>query len=452
MKRAAGKWLRAVSGVASVAIVVCGWVSVTASAATGRYVPVATLRESDGHAGSGLSIGPQAVSADGSILAACGSGRASPHGGVYVFVRRNGHWSSRSQTAELTPSRSWADAFCGAIALSADGSTIAVGDVSTNSTRGAVFVFTRRGKRWSSETQAAILKASDGRPGTPGDGLGGSVAVSANGSIIASGAQDARVGGNVAQGAVYVFVRHGRRWSNRTQTAKLTTPQEVSSYNQTGSFLGHSVAMSADGSTIVAGADEANLPRGCCASQTGAVYVFSRPGRGWSNTSAPVAQLSASDGRLTSDLGYSLSASADASTIVAGDDAARAAYVFTRPGAAWSSETEQAKLTTSAAARCGALCFGIGIALSPDGSTVAGGVPATNHASFGIGGSVYLFVRPASGWSSATQTARLMETHAHGGDLCCSVALSTKATTIFGAVGQNSAAQGRVLVWSAKAP
>ena len=119
--------------------------------------------------------------------------------------------------------------------------------------------------------QQAKLTASDGALGVL---VGWTVAVSADGSTIAVGApltQD-----SVGSGAVYVFTRPPAGWASEHEVAKLTPSDD-------GLGVGFSVAISADGSTIVAGAPTtsgANL-------EQGAAYVFTRPPGGWTSEHPP---------------------------------------------------------------------------------------------------------------------------------------------------------------------
>jgi hypothetical protein len=110
------------------------------------------------------------------------------------------------------------------------------------------------------------LIASDG---ATYDYLGNSVAVSPNGSLVAAGAEGATMGGHTTQGAVYLFRKRQGGWANTTEVAKLTA-----SNGAQGDGLGCSVAISADGSAVAAGAQTA-------AAYGGAVFVFSRPQGGW---------------------------------------------------------------------------------------------------------------------------------------------------------------------------
>jgi hypothetical protein len=144
--------------------------------------------------------------------------------------------SSLSQQAYVKASNTGeGDSFGSRVALSGDGSTLAVGapseasaaiDIGDNQAdnsaldAGAVYVFTRSGTTWN---QQAYIKASNTGQG---DGFGSSVALSADGSTLAVGAalEDSAatgIGGTQADdsavnaGAVYVFARSGAWWSQQ---------------------------------------------------------------------------------------------------------------------------------------------------------------------------------------------------------------------------------------------
>jgi hypothetical protein len=95
------------------------------------------------------------------------------------------------------------------VALSADGSTMAVGtpdDSIGAQQQGSIAVFTRTGITW---TQQATLVDTDADPGATFDALGYSVAISANGSTIIAGTPSDQVGANASQGSAAVFIRSG---------------------------------------------------------------------------------------------------------------------------------------------------------------------------------------------------------------------------------------------------
>ena len=107
--------------------------------------------------------------------------------------------------------------FGDAVALSGDGTTLAVGASPEDAGEGAVYVFARRGDRW---VQEARLKASNAGPN---DRFGHSVALSADGRTLAVAAyfESSRATGvngdekddSVPQaGAVYMFTRTATGW------------------------------------------------------------------------------------------------------------------------------------------------------------------------------------------------------------------------------------------------
>ncbi|MCA2979628.1 MAG: cadherin-like beta sandwich domain-containing protein [Myxococcaceae bacterium] len=188
------------------------------------------------------------------------------------------------------------DEFSSSVALSADGSTLAVGAPGEDSSAtgvngnqagssagesGAVYVFTRTGSTWA---QQAYVKASNTGAG---DEFGSSVALSVDGSTLAVGAsrEDSSatgVNGNQAgsiaafAGAVYVFTRTGSTWAQQAYVKASNTGAD--------DRFGSSVALSVDGSTLAVGArSEASNATGVNGTQTdnsafpaGAVYVFTR--------------------------------------------------------------------------------------------------------------------------------------------------------------------------------
>ena len=134
----------------------------------------------------------------------------------------------------------------------------------------------------------------------------------------------------------------------------------------------------------------------------GAAYVFVKPSGGWSGPIIETAKLTASDGEAYGFFGYSVSVSGD--TVVVGADSNDmgwgAAYVFVKPEAGWSgSLTETAKLTASD--RTAGDRFGTCVSIS--GDTVVGGAKLHDDGH----GSVYVFVKPEAGWSNTTETAKL---------------------------------------------
>ena len=303
-------------------------------------------------------------------------------GAAYVFVKPGGSWTNGTQTARLTASDgAGSDQFGQSVAISGD--TILVGSVFAGSgDQGAAYVFVKPGGGWASGTQTAKLTASDG---AVSDNLGYSVAV--DGDTVVAGAFLSGAGN---QGAAYVFVKPGGGWVTATQTAKLTASDAA-----VDDHLGQAVAVSAD--TVVGGAPGANPGAN---NDRGAAYVFVKPVVGWSN-GTQTAKLTASDGLVFDNLGSSVAVSSD--TVVAGAPFATvgrgAVYVFVKPGVAWLSGTQTAKLTASD----GAADDQLGTSVAVSGDTVAAGARGTT----GAQGAAYVFVRPGGSWVNGTQTAKL---------------------------------------------
>ncbi len=381
------------------------------------------------------------------------------------------------------------DAFGYSVALSSDGSTLAVGahledsaatgiggDQASNAAHngGAVYVFRRAGSMWSQE---AYIKASNtgggsGEPGT-GDAFGLSVALSSDGSTLAVGAfQEGSaatgIGGDQASnaaensGAVYVFRRAGSMWSQEAYIKASNTGADDN--------FGYSVALSSDGSTLAVGARaEDSAATGIGGDQTsdaafdsGAVYMFRRTGSMWSQE----AYIKASNTGDGDRFGRSVALSSDASTLavgafledsaatgIGGDQASNAAddsgavYVFRRAGSMWSQEAYLKASNTGAGDE-----FGARVALSSDGSTLAVGARAESSEATGIGGdqtsdalggsgAVYVFRRAGLMWS---QEAYIKASNTDSGDgFAYSVALSSDGSTLtVGTIDEESTATG----------
>jgi hypothetical protein len=413
-------------------------------------VDVAKLTASGGGLGDQLGYSV-AVSGDGSTAvagapAATVDGNAN-RGLVYVFTKPGGNWADIAQTATL-------DAFGGAVgdglgssvAITADGSKVVAGAPHSLSGSGAAYVFARPAGGWSGATeQSATLTASDA---AANDLLGSSIAVSGDGSTVAAGAPEAKIGANEGQGAAYVFAQPGGGWGSgaqpQHQAAKLTASDGAANDDLGGDNGGNAIAVSNDGSTVAAGAATATTTIECfppdpCTNVfgPGAVYVFVRPGAGWSSATQ-TAKLTASDGHGNDRFGDAVAMSGDGSTIVAGAQLAvgstgnsqqGAVYVFVRPGGSWSTGTQTAKLTAHDGH--GTDKLGRSVAVSSDASTVVAGAYFATVGSNGSQGKVYLFARPAGGWATGTDQGELTAADgAPSDELGFSVATAGDGSTI----------------------
>ncbi len=232
-------------------------------------------------------------------------------GAVYVYVRSGDDWTQQAYIKASNAGQS--DMFGLSLSLSGDGNTLAVaapweasgatgvnGDQNDNSIpqAGAVYVFARL----------------------------------ADGSTLAAGAvsEDSKTAGvNGAQaddsafssGAVYVFTKTDNAWAQQAY---------IKSGNSGGGDLfGYGVGLSADGSTIAAGAgDEACLngginPSGCdvetfpehlAAGSAGAAYIWVRSGGTWTEQ----AFIKASNPNLEDWFAARLALSSDGRTVAVG--------------------------------------------------------------------------------------------------------------------------------------
>jgi hypothetical protein len=389
------------------------------------------------NAGDGDQLGfAIALSGDGNTLAAGAPMEASgatgingnedddaaySSGAVYVYTRSGDGWA---QQAYLKASNTGAnDQFGNAVALSADGSTLAVsavfedsgatginGNQADNSVgeSGAVYVFTRTGTAW---TQQAYIKASNTGGRDDGDTFGYTIALSDDGATLAVGApseDSSSVSNNVNQGddsavgagAVYIFTRAAATWS---QQAYVKSPN-----TRANALFGYSVALNSNGDTLAAGAFDEDGGKG-------AVHVFMRTGSSWSEQ----ARLQSSNAERADSFGAWLTISDDGNTLAAGaldedsfltnvnradqgaddqatDTSAGAAYVFARTGSTWS---QQAFIKASNTGKED--WFGVRLALSGDGNTVAISAPNEDGANDAASeaGAVYVYARSAGAWS-----------------------------------------------------
>jgi FG-GAP repeat len=78
-------------------------------------------------------------------------------------------------------------------------------------------------------------------------------------------------------------------------------------------------------------------------------------------------------------------------------------YVYVKPAAGWTSATQTAILSPSDPSS--AICFGCSVAI--DGNTIVIGAYEANVGSNVGQGAVYVFVEPAGGWTNMTETAKL---------------------------------------------
>ena len=324
------------------------------------------------------------ISGDTALIGSHGNHQVSGTnpGAAYVFVRSGPPdqevWQ---QQAKLTPSDGFlTDLFGWSVSISGD--TAIVGAyLSFNGaaiSTGAAYVFVRSGAPGSEVwTQQQKLLASDG---AVVDNFGAAVSISGETAVIGAWGDNNKNGNNA--GAAYVFVRSGPPGSQVwTQQAKLTA-----SDGSPNKLLGHSVCISGD--TAVVGENPGN-------NSSGAAYVFIRSGSPGSEVWTQQQKLTASDGEINDNFGWSVSISGDTALIGArfdnndGGFAAGSTYVFARSGPPGSEVwTEQAKLTASDGIATDN--FGTSVSISGDAAVIG---TQSVYTPRGIAGSAYVFER-----------------------------------------------------------
>ncbi|HEY1811441.1 MAG TPA: hypothetical protein VGG74_03740 [Kofleriaceae bacterium] len=368
-----------------------------------------------------------AISADGTTIAIGAIGEASDAtgiagdqtdnsvpgaGAVYVFTRDGSSWT---QSAYLKPAVDVANGLFGiAVALSSDGTTLAVGEKSDNSEgtgidsgpnsagagNGSVYVFESTTGMWSQQAYIKPTVTHDD------DDFGASVALSSDGNTLAIGAiyesstatgvnGDPSATGAQNSGAAYIFTRSGTTWMQNTYIKASNTEAQA--------LFGGAVALSAAGDELAVGAPrETSSATGIDGNQNdmsetraGAAYIFKLSGT-WSQQ----AYVKASNTAAMAGFGIALAFSGDGNTLIVGaysEDsdatgldgdqtdtsatASGAAYMFTQSAGTWSQSHYIKSSNTSTEAY-----FGYSIAIGSDGSTYAIGAPGDSSDATGVDG------------------------------------------------------------------
>ena len=193
----------------------------------------------DGEATGDVSGSYVAISADASIVAVgahANDSNGQNSGHVRIYQDNGGTWTSIGEITGVA-----AADLAGAVSLSSDGRTIAVGarenDDGPGNNSGHVRIFNYDGSSWN-QVGDAILGSADS------DHSGYSVALSGDGKTVAIGAKDYDDGANDNAGEVRVYHNENGIWTLVTTHTGSAGSDE----------FGVSVALSDDGRTLAAGA------------------------------------------------------------------------------------------------------------------------------------------------------------------------------------------------------
>ena len=297
--------------------------------------------------------------------------------------------------------------------------------IGTVSDAGRVYVFEKPAGGWAdtSTVAATLTPSATSVPNDANNGLGGArfgygLAVSDDGSTLAAGApywqrlgdtgQEVDVTGMDRDGAVFVFAKPATGWADAdtddTGVVRLFGGSRLDRYSR----LGERVAVSDDGAVIAAAAPFGD-------DSEGEVFMFTKPSSGWASTAigdTPVRLQAMGRFRQQRMGSKGLDISGDGSTVAVGTpvgwrkgqaddaqitsaDAKGAAHVFVRPATGWADATETAKLATFGHKYDG---FGSGIAISDSGDKIAVSNPFSRSSNFR--GSVHVYTKPAEGWGA----------------------------------------------------
>lgn len=361
--------------------------------------------------------GSIALSADGTVLAVGATGEASAAlaegggetdnsadgaGAVYVFRRSAGAWVEEAYLKASNAAKN--DDFGGAVSLSADGNTLAVGaeaedgldpngvpDDNAGSSAGAVYVFERdEALGWS---ESAFLKAS-----LPNawDRFGSALSLAPDGQSLAVGAwgessgsdginSDQHDGATYGAGAVYLFRRTDGRWWEESYIKSANSGSQH--------FFGYSIALSGDASVLVVGAyGEPSDATGINGDESdssgrnvGAAYVFRYTETGW----VQEAYIKASNSEDQDKFGTRVAVSTDGNVVAVGApnedsdgtgfdgdqndgsaDESGAVYVFALGAEGWQ-QTHYVKAPNTGEDDA----FGSSLALSADGTLLLASAP-----------------------------------------------------------------------------
>jgi hypothetical protein len=301
------------------------------------------------------------------------------------------------------------DEFGDKVALSADGTIMAVGAIAAGGGAGQVRAYGYVSGAWT--------QLGDPIDGTATkDKLGSSVALSADGTIMAVGASQS---GQIKPGLVRVFQFGSGAWTQLG--ADITGLADKDQF-------GASLALSADGMTLAVGAPNKD---GSSATRVGQVRAFKLVGSSWTQVGLDI------NGAATDDfLGTSVALSSDGTVMAVGVPSSgvnvNRVKVFKLVGSSWT------QVGTDITATAGGH-FGWSLALSTDGTIVAVGADGVNA----YAGQVQVFQLVSGSWAQLGANIDGATGDAFG----YSIAMSANGTTLaIGAIGVNAYA-GQVQVF-----
>ena len=236
----------------------------------------------------------------------------------------------------------------------------------------------------------AIAAAAVLTPATGTDLGNFGTGVAVDGDVIAVGAPRALISGVTRPGAVFVYTKPSGGWAQATaESAVLVASLPLSVAGEFGNY----VAVSGD--VIVVGEPFVRPEDG--RRQFARAFVYVKPAGGWAGvlTESAVLRVRGQTGGPAATLfGRNVAITGD--TIVVGDRASNAAFVFQKPAAGWTGTVfEQAILVDPVGPGPG---HNFGENVSASGRTILVAGFDNIQGSFLTNGFAFVYVRPVSGW------------------------------------------------------
>ena len=245
-----------------------------------------------------------AISSDGSLIAVGEpdwdgvGGSLSTSGRVRTYILQGGVWTQTGGATSMTGETNGSRAGY-SVAMNSEGTIVAVGEFGWSGSRGRVRTYSLQGGVWTEFGGATSMT------GQAGDNAGHSVAMNSDGTIVAVGEPGwDGVGGSLnGSGRVRTYSLQGGVW---TQTGGATSMTGQNS----GDNAGWSVAMSSDGTTIAVGEYNWSGTRG-------RVRTYSLQDGVWTELGGSTSMA----GQSTDDeAGYSVAINSDGTIVAVGED------------------------------------------------------------------------------------------------------------------------------------
>ncbi|MBX3277331.1 MAG: FG-GAP repeat protein, partial [Acidobacteria bacterium] len=331
------------------------------------FTEVKKLIASDGAAGDRFGF---SVSISGDTVVVGAPLVDSFRGAAYIYERNKGAMGPEAdnwgEVKKLTASDGAAnDRFGNSVGISGD--TVVVGAIGDDFGSGAAYIYERnKGVMGPEADNWGEVKKLMGSGEASFDRFGHSVSISGDTVVVGAYFDDS------LRGAAYIYERNKGGADNWGEVKKLSASDGAAS-----EFFGWSVSISAD--TVVVGAYGDD-------SVKGSAHIYER-NKGGTDNWGEVKKLTASDGEVGDQFGYSVSISVDTVLVGAiGDDSVRgAAYIYERNKGGADNWGEVKKLTASD----GAANDQFGHSVSISGDMVVVGAPIDDS----FRGAAYIYER-----------------------------------------------------------